>query len=66
MLCNEKNLETRGFFFLLNQPAGLQAVHARHGHIEHDNIWVQSFHFIDGFEAIRRLAHYLPSRSAFE
>ncbi len=47
-------------------PRRLQPVQLGHRHVEHDDIGFQFQRQVDGFAAIRRLAHDLPSRLFFQ
>src|SRR5580700_4558351 len=66
MLRNEQNLETGSYLSLLNQPARLQAIHSRHGDVEHNDIGLQSLDLIQGLESVRSFTHNFPTRPSLQ
>jgi hypothetical protein len=66
MLGHEKDFHRIFVEPLLHEPAGLQAIHARHGYVKNHDIWLQAFNLLECFHAIRRFADYFPAGPAFE
>ena len=52
--------------FLLNEAAGFETIHSRHGHVEHDNVRLQTLNLLDGFDPVRCFAYYFPIASTLK
>src|SRR5579862_7355406 len=62
VLSYEQNLKARGLLLLLNEPAGLQSIHARHGYIEHHDIGMKTLHRLPSRIVLRAKSLALASQ----